>query len=178
MAIIKPKLVKITEVNENPNNPRFIEDEKFEKLVLSIKEFPEMLEIRPIAVTGENNMALGGNQRLKASKAAGLTEVWIIDLSHLSPEKQQEFIIKDNLAYGEWDWGILTKDFLTADLKKWGLEKEKKTVTFEVKGDFADQGISPKSQYAVMITCKDETDQKKVFEKMQKEGYICKIVVT
>ena len=99
--------VKIEEVNFNKENPRTIRDEKFKQLVKSIKNFPEMLEIRPIVVD-ENNIVLGGNMRLKACKEAGLTEVPIIKASELTEEQKREFVLKDNQSYGEWDTKLLS----------------------------------------------------------------------
>lgn len=119
--MLKAKKVKISLVKENPSNPRIIKDEKFEKLVKSIKDFPEMLELRPIVVN-KDYIALGGNQRLKACEAAGFTEVWILEAAHLSAEQQRQFIIKDNLGYGEWEWELLVKDFKIEELADWGLD--------------------------------------------------------
>jgi ParB-like chromosome segregation protein Spo0J len=98
--------INIDQVKPNPNNPRIIKDDKFKKLVKSIKEFPEMLEARPIVVD-DNMIVLGGNMRLKACKEAGLKEVSIIKFNDLSEEKKKEFIIKDNVGYGEWDYTLL-----------------------------------------------------------------------
>jgi DNA modification methylase len=113
--------VKITEVIANPNNPRVIRDDKFKKLVKSINEFPEMLELRPIVVNDEM-VVLGGNMRLKACKEAGLKEVHIIKASNLSEAQQAEFIIKDNVGFGEWDWDMLANEYDEQDLKDWGLD--------------------------------------------------------
>lgn len=113
--------VKITEVIANPNNPRVIRDDKFKKLVKSINEFPEMLELRPIVVNDEM-VVLGGNMRLKACKEAGLKEVHIIKASNLSEEQQAEFIIKDNVGFGEWDWDMLANEYDEQDLRDWGLD--------------------------------------------------------
>ncbi|WP_292901893.1 ParB N-terminal domain-containing protein [Nonlabens sp.] len=113
--------VKLSEVKSNPNNPRLIKDEKFSKLVKSIKEFPKMLEIRPIVVNDEM-VVLGGNMRLKACKEAGLKEIPIIKASDLTEEQQREFIIKDNVGFGEWDWDILVNDWQSQELKEWGLD--------------------------------------------------------
>ena len=113
--------VKITEVIANPNNPRVIRDDKFKKLVKSINEFPEMLELRPIIVNDEM-VVLGGNMRLKACKEAGLKEVHIIKASNLSEAQQSEFIIKDNVGFGEWDWDMLANEYDEQDLKDWGLD--------------------------------------------------------
>jgi hypothetical protein len=114
------ELVKITAVKTNPNNPRVIKDDKFEKLVQSIKDFPKMLEIRPIVVN-DDMIVLGGNMRLKACKEAGLKEVPIIKASDLTEEQQREFIIKDNVGFGEWDWEQL-KEWDGEELEAWGLD--------------------------------------------------------
>jgi len=114
-------LVNINEVKENPENPRLIKDGKFKKLVKSIKEFPRMLEIRPIVVN-DQMIVLGGNMRLKACKAAGLKEVWIIKALDLTPEQQKEFVIKDNTGYGEWDWEALKEGWDLNILADWGLD--------------------------------------------------------
>ena len=113
--------VKLSEVKSNPNNPRLIKDEKFSKLVKSIKEFPKMLEIRPIVVNDEM-VVLGGNMRLKACKEAGLKEIPIIKASDLTEEQQREFIIKDNVGFGEWDWDILANEWDAEHLEEWGLD--------------------------------------------------------
>ena len=91
-------IVKLSEVIPNPNNPRQIKDDKFKKLVESIKNFPEMLSLRPIVVN-DNMVVLGGNMRLKACKEAGLKEIPIIKASELTDEQQKEFIIKDNVGF-------------------------------------------------------------------------------
>ena len=112
--------VKINEVKPNPSNPRTIKDDKFKKLVKSIQDFPEMLKLRPLVVNSEM-VVLGGNMRLKACKEAGLTEVPIIYAENLSEAQQQEFIIKDNLGYGEWNWDDL-KEWDMSDLEEWGMD--------------------------------------------------------
>ena len=112
--------VKITEVKVNPNNPRLIKDDKFKKLVQSVKDFPEMLNIRPIVVN-KDMIILGGNMRFKACKEAGLKEVPII-ITDLTEEQQKEFLIKDNVSGGEWDWDILANEWNADDLKDWGLD--------------------------------------------------------
>lgn len=113
--------VKLSEVIPNPNNPRQIKDEKFKKLVESIKNFPEMLSLRPIVVN-DNMVVLGGNMRLKACKEAGLKEVPIIKASELTDEQQKEFIIKDNVGFGEWDWDQLANEWDVEQLTEWGLD--------------------------------------------------------
>jgi DNA modification methylase len=113
--------VKLSEVKSNPNNPRIIKDEKFRKLVNSIQEFPKMLEIRPIVVNADM-IVLGGNMRLKACKEAGLKEVPVIFAHDLTDEEQKQFIIKDNVGFGEWDWDMIANEWDEVQLQEWGLD--------------------------------------------------------
>ena len=115
------KEVKISEVKSNPNNPRIIKDDKFLKLVQSIQDFPEMLKIRPIVVNSDM-VVLGGNMRLKACKEAGLKKIPIIIADDLSAEKQSEFIIKDNVGFGDWDYELLANGWDAEKLQDWGLD--------------------------------------------------------
>ena len=118
---MKTEKVKISKIKTNPNNPRLIKDDKFKKLVKSIKEFPEMLEIRPIVVD-KDNIVLGGNMRLRACQEAGLKEVHILQADQLTEKQQREFIIKDNVGFGEWDWDDLANEWDTEELEDWGLD--------------------------------------------------------
>jgi site-specific DNA-methyltransferase (adenine-specific) len=118
MEVLK---VKISEIKPNPKNPRLIKDEKFKKLVKSIKDFPQMLELRPIVVD-ENNIILGGNMRFKALKEAGYTEVSIVRANDLTSEQKDEFIVKDNVGFGEWDWDTLANEWEVDKLEEWGLD--------------------------------------------------------
>jgi DNA modification methylase len=115
------KSVKISEIKSNPNNPRLIKDDKFHKLVNSIKGFPKMLEIRPIVVNSDM-IVLGGNMRLKACKEAGLKEIPVIFADDLTEEQQREFIIKDNVGFGEWDWDMIANEWDSEQLEEWGLD--------------------------------------------------------
>ena len=118
---MKVDKVKISEVKTNPKNPRLIKDDKFKKLVKSIQEFPQMLEIRPIVID-ENNIVLGGNMRYKACIEAGLKEIYILKAEDLTEEQKDEFIVKDNVGFGEWDWDILANEWDTDKLQDWGLD--------------------------------------------------------
>jgi DNA modification methylase len=115
------QLVNIQEIRNNENNPRIIKDYKFKQLVKSIKEFPEMLKLRPIVVNSEM-IVLGGNMRLKACKEAGLKEVWVLKADELTEEQQREFIVKDNVGFGEWDWDVLANEWNNQQLEDWGLD--------------------------------------------------------
>jgi hypothetical protein len=126
------KKVKITEVIANPNNPRLIKDEKFKKLVKSIQDFPDMLNVRPIVVN-KDMIVLGGNMRLKAIKEAGHKEV-AVEIVDWNEQQQKEFIVKDNVGYGEWDWDDLANNWDAKELSEWGLD----IPNFNIEG-FADQ---------------------------------------
>jgi len=114
------ELKKISDIKLNPNNPRLIKDDKFKKLVQSIKDFPEMLNIRPIVVN-QDMIILGGNMRYRACKEAGIKEIPVI-ITDLSEEKQREFLIKDNTSGGEWDWDMIANEWDTEELIEWGLD--------------------------------------------------------
>jgi hypothetical protein len=113
--------VAISKIKSNPDNPRIIKDDKFKQLVKSIKDFPQMLELRPIVVDSDM-VVLGGNMRLKACLEAGLKEVDILIADQLTEDQKKEFIIKDNVGFGEWDWDILANEWDNELLNEWGLE--------------------------------------------------------
>ena len=113
--------LKINELKPNESNPRIIKEAKFKKLVKSIQDFPEMLELRPI-ILDENNVILGGNMRYKACVAAGLKEVPVKIAKGLTEEQKEEFIVKDNVGFGEWDWDILGNEWDNTKLGEWGMD--------------------------------------------------------
>jgi hypothetical protein len=112
--------ISISKVRPNSDNPRYIKDEKFKKLVQSLRDFPEMANVRPIVVNTEM-VVLGGNMRLKAMQEAGWSEV-PVQVVDWSEEKQREFIIKDNVGFGEWDWDELANTWNSVELEDWGLD--------------------------------------------------------
>jgi serine protease inhibitor ecotin len=117
--------VKITQIKPNPKNPRTIKDERFEKLKKSIQDFPDMLNKRPLVCFTDTDgkfVVLGGNMRLKAAKDLGLKELPIILADEWTEEQKVEFLIKDNVGFGEWDWNELNTDWDTEQLEGWGLE--------------------------------------------------------
>lgn len=120
---------KISEVKLNPNNPRLIKDEKFKKLCQSLKDFPEMLNIRPIVVN-KDMIILGGNMRYKAAKEIGLKEI-PVTIADLTEDQQREFLIKDNTSGGEWDWEVLANEWNSEELEAWGLD----LVGFDLNSD-------------------------------------------
>lgn len=116
-----PVLTDINKIKINPDNPRLIKDDKFKKLVKSIQDFPQMLSLRPIVVNNEM-VVLGGNMRLKACQEAGMKKVPVIKAEELTEEQQKEFIIKDNIGFGEWDWDTIANEWDTEQLTDWGLD--------------------------------------------------------
>ena len=112
--------IAISKVIPNSDNPRYIKEDKFKKLVQSLKDFPEMANARPIVVN-KDMVALGGNMRLKAMQEAGWTEV-PVKIVDWSEEKQKEFIIKDNVGFGDWDWDELANTWDEMELDAWGLD--------------------------------------------------------
>tara|TARA_R110000744_G_scaffold56031_2_gene118225 strand:+ start:5048 stop:5596 length:549 start_codon:yes stop_codon:yes gene_type:complete len=113
--------VKINEVFGNPVNPRTIKENKFKKLVKSIEEFPEMLKLRPIVVNKEMGI-IGGNMRFKACQSLKHKEIYIIKAENLSEKQIEQFIIKDNVGFGEWDWDMLGNAWDSFELENWGLD--------------------------------------------------------
>lgn len=117
------KEVKLSSIIENPTNPRFIRDDKFEKLKKSIEEFPRMLELRPIVVN-DDMVIVGGNMRYKALQDLGYTKIpenWLKKASDFTPEELRKFIILDNSGFGEWDYDLLKQQYEVVELEAWGI---------------------------------------------------------
>jgi len=157
---MKIQKAKLSEVKLNPNNPRLIKDDKFKKLVQSIKDFPEMLNIRPIVVNSDM-VILGGNMRYKACKEAGLKEIPII-IADLTEDQQREFLIKDNVSGGEWDFEMLANEWDSEQLEDWGLD-----VPIDKEIDNAEEGqtidfkqsvqLIPPKEY-ILIMCEPNSE--------------------
>lgn len=179
--------VKTTDIHANENNPRILKDDKFKKLVQSIKDFPEMLEIRPIVVNNDM-MVLGGNMRLKAIQEIGLKEIPIIKAENLTEEQQREFLIKDNVGFGEWDWDALANDWDADELKDWGMDLpgdfnpevlEAEEDDFDVPEGGVDTDIVLGDVFDIgqhRLICGDST-QTDTFEKLT-EGVLADMVIT
>ena len=164
-----PKKVKINTLIKNTDNPRYIKEDKFNKLVKSIKEFPEMLEKRPIIVD-ENMIVLGGNMRLRACLDAGFKEVWIEQVTDWTEKQKKEFIIKDNVGFGQWDWDILGNNYTFEELADWGLDIV--TGSDEIE-DLSEALIA---DLKIEITVKSEDEQEQLFEELSKRGYKCRVL--
>ena len=169
---MKIENIKLSDIKLNPNNPRLIKDDKFKKLVQSIIDFPEMLKIRPIVVN-EDMIILGGNMRFKACKEAGLKEVPIIKTSGLSAEKQREFLIKDNVSGGEWDWNLLANEWDEIKLVEWGLDIP---IFKDAENELKDLSSEIENLYRIEVTCKDEEHQETVYNKLIEQGYECRLL--
>jgi hypothetical protein len=161
--------VKITDIKPNPNNPRYITDEKFETLKKSIKDFPEMLKLRPIVVD-DDMVVLGGNMRLKAVTDLGIEEVEIIKASELTEEQKAEFIIKDNVGFGQWDWDMLANEWDNTQLAEWGMDiwnSEENSLD-----DFFDEGVEQEEENegVTIVLNYTEEDGEKVKEGLLKVG--------
>ena len=168
----------IAKLKANPSNPRIMRDDRFAKLKKSITEFPDMLNKRPIvAVTDKDGklMVLGGNMRLRACQDLGLKTVPVVLADEWTEEQRRRFIIADNVGFGEHDWDALANEWDAVELADWGLDLP----IAAVEGDpFDDDGISASDQYGVIVICKDDTEQARVFEKLVADGHTCKVVVT
>jgi len=153
--------VKLSEIKPSKNNPRVIKNKKYFELVESLKSFPEMQKIRTIVVD-ENMITLGGNQRLKAAKEAGMKEVWIDQAIGWNDKRKQEFIIKDNLSAGEWDNDILANIYELEELNAWGMDllndedwlEINNPVNEETENSFATE-LDQESNYIILKFSKD-----------------------
>ena len=142
------KTVKLSEIKPNPDNPRVIKRNQLKSLQKSLNDFPEMMKLRPIVVD-ENGVILGGNMRYQALLANGATETEVETVSGLTPEQKREFIIKDNVAFGEWDWDKLANEWEASEPNDWGLEFEPPA---DISDFFTDKDAS-KNKEPERITC-------------------------
>jgi ParB-like chromosome segregation protein Spo0J len=163
--------VAINEVKVNPNNPRLIKDDKFKKLVQSVKEFPEMLDIRPIVVNADM-VVLGGNMRLKACKEAGLKEIPIIMADKLTEDQQREFLIKDNVSGGEWDWDMLANEWEVEQLSDWGLDIP---VNFKTE-EPDDISENMETNFRIEVILTDEKSQELLYNELIERSYECRLL--
>jgi hypothetical protein len=156
--------IKIAKLKGNPSNPRVLRDEKFAKLKASIEAFPDMLQKRPIvAVTDKDGkyMVLGGNMRLKACADLGMKEVPVILADEWTEEQRREFIIKDNVGFGEWDWDQLANEWDAGKLEAWGLDVDRDIDASEEGDDIkVDKSLQvlPKHEY-IIVYADAESDE-------------------
>jgi ParB-like chromosome segregation protein Spo0J len=169
---MKTETLKLSKLKGNPSNPRVLRDEKFIKLKASIEAFPDMLQKRPIvAVTDKDGkyMVLGGNMRLKACADLGMKEVPVILADEWTEEQRREFIIKDNVGFGEWDWDQLANEWDAGQLSDWGLDVPKGPIDTDEEGQ---SDYTP--DFRLVIECTSEAQQQEYFKEITNLGIECK----
>lgn len=170
--------MKLSSIKSNPSNPRIIKDGKFKKLVESLRSFPEMMEKRPmVCVTDVDKKIypLGGNMRFKAIQELGYKEIpdsWIIMADEWTEEKRKEFVIKDNIGFGEWDWDDLANNWDEEKLTEWGLDLP----NFKTDDDEEPPGYAEMPAWFLNIRCNDEDECQKLYKRFISEGLDVKIV--
>jgi len=168
--------MKTNKLKFNPNNPRKCSKDKLEKLMRSIESFPEMMKLRPIVYDPETMYVLGGNQRLAAIRKLGMKDIpdeWAIAATDLTPEQQKEFVLRDNVQFGDWDFEVLSAEFGEFDLEEMGMdipEKDEENLV-EIKNKEIE------SIFSIIINFENEESLQIAFEKLQKEGYQCQISI-
>ena len=170
------QIVKISEVKPNPKNPRVIKDGKFQKLVKSIQEFPDMLNKRPLIVFTDVDgkyVVLGGNMRLKALNELKFKEIPVIIADEWTEEQKAEFLIKDNVGFGEWDWDQLANEWDAEKLDEWGLDVP---IILDEDNELKDLSSTIDNLYRIEIICKDEEHQENSYNKLIEEGYECRLL--
>ena len=155
---MKPNKIKINKIKENRSNPRFIGKDKFKKLVKSLKEFPEMLKLRPIVVDNDN-IILGGNMRYKAAVELGMKEIWVLQADDLTEKQKQEFVIKDNIGFGEWEYELLANEWNSIELENWGLDVWQNEIDIE-QPSFDQLTQTNEKPAVIKITFANEKDLK------------------
>lgn len=170
---MKIEQIDIKKIKLNPNNPRLIKDDKYKKLVKSIQEFPQMLEIRPIVINDEM-IIIGGNMRYRAAMEAGFKKIPVLRASNLTQEQQQEFIVKDNVSFGEWDFDLLANEFNSELLDDWGIDIPQ--IKFEDEEEREDLSDKITASYRIEVICKNEKEQEITYNKLIGEGYECRLL--
>ena len=171
-------MTTLDKLKENPDNPRTISKEKFEKLKNNIAKFPKMLELRPI-VYNKKNIVLGGNMRLKAIRELltenkiKLKDSYFKKAESLTESEQQQFIVLDNQEFGDWDFDSLANLFNTDELLEWGFDEKNLGIDDKQKKDLSDK---LNSVYEVVISCVNEREQEKIYNELKKEGYECRVL--
>jgi ParB-like chromosome segregation protein Spo0J len=172
--------MKLSDIKPNPNNPRVIKDEKFKKLVTSLREFPEMMGKRPMVCVTDTDgklYPLGGNMRLKALQELKYKEIpdaWIMLADEWSEEKRKEFTIKDNVGFGEWDWDMLANEWDVEELTEWGVD----IPNFELDEEKEEKDLSDSIEigYKIEINCSSEFEQEKLYNELIERGIECRIL--
>lgn len=175
--------VKEIEINRGqiyglPKNPRLIRDERFEALKKSIQDAPEMLDLRELIVYPHEGkyVIIGGNMRFRACQDLGYTEIPCKVLPEETPvAKLREYVIKDNEAFGQNDWGLLSEDWDKEELVDWGVETPEDWGGASEEEDESEE-VQIESKYLIEVTCADEAEQEEMYNKLTEEGYKCRIL--
>ena len=171
--------MKLSQIKSNPKNPRLIKDDKFKKLVKSIQEFPEMMEKRPIVCVTDVDgklYPLGGNMRLKALnelKYKDIPDSWVILADDWTAEQRNEFVIKDNVGFGEFDWEQLANEWDSDLLSDWGLDVPIFETGQEEKEDLSDK---IQTGFKIEIECSSEFEQEKLYNELIERGIECRLL--
>jgi ParB-like chromosome segregation protein Spo0J len=169
------EIVKISAIKANSKNPRQIKDDKFKKLVQSIRDFPDMLNKRPLICftdVDKKYVVLGGNMRLKAAQEVGLKEMPIILADDWTQEQKDEFLIKDNVGFGEWDWDHLANEWDVELLDEWGLDLP----NFENDNLQKDLSDDIEIMFRLEVILIDENSQEKLYNELIGRGYECRLL--
>jgi ParB-like chromosome segregation protein Spo0J len=169
-------MIKLTEIKSNPNNPRLIKDDKFKLLCERIQSNPNTLKYRPIVID-VNNIIQAGNMRFKALKELGYKEVpdeWIVKADDLTDEQMREFVVVDNVGYGEWDYELLKNQYSAEELSDWGVDVP--VFDEESNEDFDDKSSQIKSLFKIEVECKDEQEQEVIYNKLIEQGLSCRLL--
>jgi ParB-like chromosome segregation protein Spo0J len=171
--------MKLSKIKANPNNPRLIKDDKFKKLVKSLESFPEMMEKRPIVCVTDVDgklYPLGGNMRLKALKELKYKDIpdsWVTMADEWTEEQRREFLIKDNVGFGEWDWDMIANEWDAEQVEEWGLDVPEMIGESNEQKDLSDD---LKETFEVIVSCIDEKNQEQVYNKLTGEGLECRVL--
>ena len=167
--------MKTNKLKFNPNNPRKCSKDKLEKLMRSIESFPEMMKLRPIVYDPETMYVLGGNQRLAAIRKLGMKDIpdeWAIAATDLTPEQQKEFVLRDNVQFGDWDFEMLSAEFGEFDLGEMGID-----MPDMIDIEKPPKEVEIKTSFDIIISLDSEEELQEAYEKFTKEGYKCKISI-
>lgn len=163
--------IPIGRLRANPTNPRVLRDDKFAKLKQSLQDFPDMLNKRPIVAVTDlqgNYMVLGGNMRLKACMDLKMKQVPVILVDEWTEEQRREFIVKDNVGFGEWDWDQLANEWDAGQLSDWGLDLPKDPLPVDEDQEDYVPG------FRLVIECTSEAQQQQYFKEITNLGIECK----
>lgn len=169
---MKTEQIDIKKIKLNSKNPRIIKDDKFNKLVKSIQDFPQMLEIRPVVVN-DDMVIIGGNMRYRAAIEAGFKKIPVIKAVGLTEAQQDEFIVKDNVGFGEWDFDLLANEFNSELLDDWGVDIP---IFKNDEDDIMDKQPDTSISWFINIRCNGEQDAQALYDRLIKEGLDVKIV--